>query len=72
MLADPYKVELDESLIKITTTDGNFLYYYQNSNGMLILGFPYWVMWNEYKIKMFVPKPDGLPVVLNVETSNAR
>src|SRR5579864_4639598 len=60
------------SVIKITSWDGADYYYHQNSNGILVLGYPYiaYSPDKRFVIHLFNPAgPGGLPYILSVEES---
>ena|SRR5229473_3521610 len=69
------KVEMDSGwgppLLKITTLDGYFYFYYQSENGTLILGQPY-VMApkNGFIVRLFIPMPPmlgSMPILLDIQ-----
>lgn len=66
-----YEVEMVNDwgppLVKITTNDGAWWHYYQNKNGVLILGRPMITIHGYYRVSLFMPlEPGGFPIVLDV------
>jgi hypothetical protein len=61
------KVEIEDELLKITDLNGYEYRYRQDDKGVLHLGYPYMVIWEEYVVRLFLPVPEGIPTVLSIK-----
>jgi hypothetical protein len=60
----PFKVELEDELIRVTDTDGERHWYRVTDNGELEGGTPITTWHDEYIIHLFIPRVAGIPLLI--------